>query len=614
MKSYIEQNLLVLVCETLADVYTYLAKECPTPLKSKDFDRDSAYIAKRYNAEGLPFFTTTLPRLGAWFDLRMRRLQVNERVEGFAPYDGLNPCFLRPLWIYLEQLDFANVSDTHYELVRCVRTLLHGFKKLDVPCKEELIDAKLENFLKIEEDLTLQSIYPSPVGRRAQLLADRIFFGQTVEILRPRHGPGAVSGGERLNGKWKFSTIHESVHRVWPYWDYLFPVRSAIAEPGLPRRSRCLQLAAGAKQYRSMTRLPFPTSRLLLVPKDSRGPRVITCEPKELMYLQQGASDWLVNLLANHQYTHGHVNFDDQEINANIALASSKTHEFATIDLSDASDRVSCKLVSFLFPHGISEKLLALRSTATKLPDGSVVELRKFAAMGSALCFPVESLVFWLITVASVWQQTCDLHRALDSVFVYGDDIVVKTEFAIQAIEDLESFDLKVNRQKSFIGNDPFRESCGIDALDGHNVTPFRIKKLPPQRPSDGDGIVAWVKYCENSQYICPRRSRCCIRLVEALVGPIPRVPFAQPFISIVSNELNWGLSAYGKTRWSPSDCYHRARLLVVKNRKFDDPIEPWARLQRNLIERLVDSDSPSIVVDRRSTQIRRKWANITYV
>jgi hypothetical protein len=58
---------------------------------------------------------------------------------------------------------------------------------------------------------------------------------------------------------------------------------------------------------------------------------------------------------------------------------------------------------------------------------------------------------------------------------VFGDDIIVPSECAEFVIDDLESFGLLVNRTKSF-WRGAFRESCGVDAYNGVDVTPVRWK------------------------------------------------------------------------------------------------------------------------------------------
>jgi hypothetical protein len=92
--------------------------------------------------------------------------------------------------------------------------------------------------------------------------------------------------------------------------------------------------------------------------------------------------------------------------------------------------------------------------------------------MGNATTFPVQSLVFWAICVASLQRQ--GFHQP-GAVFVFGDDIIIPSECAERVIDDLETFGLLCNRSKSFYKG-AFRESCGVDAFNGIDVTPVRWK------------------------------------------------------------------------------------------------------------------------------------------
>lgn len=167
---------------------------------------------------------------------------------------------------------------------------------------------------------------------------------------------------------------------------------------------------------------------------------------------------------------------------------------WVTLDLKDASDRVSICLVKALFGRtALLQYLMASRSSATKLPTGDVITMKKFAPMGSALCFPVEALVFWALSVASLHLHTgLKLARALTCVKVYGDDIITTAESCADVISTLERYHLMVNRSKCCIAGS-FRESCGMDAYRGVDVTPIKIRSVYTSKP-DCNTVVSWVE------------------------------------------------------------------------------------------------------------------------
>jgi hypothetical protein len=186
----------------------------------------------------------------------------------------------------------------------------------------------------------------------------------------------------------------------------------------------------------------------------------------------------LVKAIESNPLTAGHVNFTDQQINRRLALIGSREmNSWVTLDMKEASDRVSLQLVEDLFPATWVRALTAARTTATKLPDGTVVQLKKFAPMGSAVCFPVEALVFWALSVCAVRMQnpTLTSRDVRDRIYVYGDDLIVRSEDQAAIRQLLPEFGLLFNEGKCCVAGS-FRESCGCDAFKGVEVTPLRIK------------------------------------------------------------------------------------------------------------------------------------------
>lgn len=221
----------------------------------------------------------------------------------------------------------------------------------------------------------------------------------------------------------------------------------------------------------------------------------------------------LSDAIETNPLTRGQVNFVDQTVNQEAAWRNSVTGKAATIDLKDASDRVSVALVELLFPDNWTEHLLAARSDATRLTDGRTVELRKFAPMGSATCFPVEALCFFALSVASVYLDgyptgtplprrisRTAVRKAAGSILVYGDDLVIPVTNCHSVIQTLEMFHLKVNTQKSY-STGFFRESCGVDAFSGFNVTPVRIKRTWDGQSPPSDATLPSYVAMSNSLY-----------------------------------------------------------------------------------------------------------------
>jgi hypothetical protein len=88
------------------------------------------------------------------------------------------------------------------------------------------------------------------------------------------------------------------------------------------------------------------------------------------------------------------------------------------------------------------------------------------------------------------------IREATDDVQVFGDDIIVPTEVVHLVADILKYLDLKVNWDKTYTGRH-FRESCGVDAFAGHDVSPVYTKHLPATNVADGK-VSSFVQTSNN--------------------------------------------------------------------------------------------------------------------
>jgi len=265
---------------------------------------------------------------------------------------------------------------------------------------------------------------------------------------------------------------HDRLEFLFPYWEYALPnVRYALA--GL--------------DVTYLSQRDEPSTRLIAVPKTQSKPRLIAAEPVVMQYIQQAICGSLVPALEKKNSLSGSfVGFTDQTPNQEMAREGSRDGSLATLDLSDASDRVANWLVEDLFadfPYFL-EGIQACRSLTCQLPSGEVIPLQKFASMGSALTFPIEAIIFATIALTACLGMptrptTSALKQLVGSVRVYGDDIIVPTDKAEGVIDALEACGFKVNRDKSS-WTGPFRESCGKEYFYGIDVSiVFCREKFP---------------------------------------------------------------------------------------------------------------------------------------
>jgi len=215
---------------------------------------------------------------------------------------------------------------------------------------------------------------------------------------------------------------------------------------------------------------------VVFVPKSMKTKRVISKEPATLMYFQQGVDRCIRKYIRQHKYLSRCMDLSNQAVQRDKALEASRTLKYATVDLSAASDSVSYELVKRVFRGTpLYPYLVALRSRTVSLPSSKVLRMTKFAPMGSALCFPIESLIFACITECAVRYRTYEDPSLEKDFRVYGDDIIVPDH----CLYDLEIFlsqcGFRLNPSKTYGGLARFRESCGCDAYDGTDITCMKI-------------------------------------------------------------------------------------------------------------------------------------------
>lgn len=416
--------------------------------------KDLRTFSNRTAKEGLSFLTRTLPEIGKALDAFHSTTEWNPP-QYFTLDEDCIPFFLGA------GIKSALLGNT--QAVDCVRQLAYLFYRLEMEYEEDLKAAFLDSFVRVDNSVGIPdpsckttSDHLAIMGR----IIGSVLKGTDPLDIRPCHGSGATACRFHNEDKWGGELQYfEKLDALYPYSDLFFFSPSHLVDE-LDKLER--------------SQISSPTARVVLVPKDSRGPRVISEEPRALMFVQQGLMRLLYRHLETHHATASQINFSNQEINKALAWLSSIDDSLATLDLKDASDRVSLDLVRRVFPANWVECLEACRSEFTTLPDGRVIKLNKFAPMGSSCCFPIEALVFWASAQATL--------RIMDpfkkwTTYVYGDDIIVPKQVASEVMIGLESIGLLVNRRKSYVSG-PFRESCGGDYHLGGDVTPARLKRI----------------------------------------------------------------------------------------------------------------------------------------
>jgi hypothetical protein len=482
-------------------------------------------VLRRVRAEGLGFLTKTLPRLGKALDSALSGLQPLDVTKcRFPTINGTNlPRFLGEFFKKVFLPDGTVLPSPCARSVGVIRDVCYLYYKYELPYSDrqehDVISAFKQAEVDIEPCLLKFSAMKASLdeyacsGTRAPLLDPDLLIVREARLqlfklfsdfdpmdVIPRHGPGVVATKQRYRDKFLWSNVSRRITDVYPLDAYFYASLGHVCD-----NLQSDQIGDSES-----------SAQVLLVPKDSRGPRLISCEPVDFQWIQQGLMRAIVPHVESHYLTKDNVFFTNQQPNQFGALLGSRHGNYATLDLKEASDRVSLGLVRLLFPEPLLASLECSRSLSTVLPSGEKLILNKFAPMGSALCFPIMALTIWSLLNAGAPDQ-----YTRERILVYGDDVIVPTAYADKAIELLERFDLQVNRAKSCTKGF-FRESCGTDAFKGVNVTPTRIRSVWSNIPCP-HAYSSWVAYANsllNKKYVAAYEY-----IVSSLIHVYGKVP-----------------------------------------------------------------------------------------
>lgn len=470
-------------------------------------------IESRVRTRGLTILLVSLPAAGKVYDkaLSEGRLYIHLLPDELT--FGGEITFFRDLFdkvFDLENLDPTGAHPIRREVdpmwVFFTRCFLNLYKKLEVACPQENVRQEVEEFYTNDATLREPSLHWN---------ADAIFFASSMQIrdrlsfsdildfdrdscsarrvsdvlqrvcdivvsklpilnpedVKPKHGPNAVADLSGRLDKYIFPNWPKKLEWVFPIEYFAYSTEEWAGSDSQTRESR-----------------DDVQGRLIAVPKTYSAPRLITVEPTSHQYLQQGLLRWLRD---NFPWPLQHcINFHSQEPSRFAAKEASNGNGMSTVDLKSASDRLSCWTVERAFRKSPS-LLCALYATRTYVVRDdtksgvfpSPFYLKKFAGQGSAVTFPVQSMIYALCSIAAVivenrWEcSEKNILRATKLVRVFGDDIIIPSTALTSLSLIFNILQLKINVGKSHTQGS-FRESCGGDYFQGIDVKPLYLRSL----------------------------------------------------------------------------------------------------------------------------------------
>lgn len=517
----------------LREVYVNIFKDAAYafPTLAVSLQKDLERLLTFVDCRGIGVFAVDLPAAGKHFDRCLSDGQY--KFVGLCLTRPMStkvrvPRFLAGLYLLVFNEQGFLKEDCNVESISFIRQLYMAAKKATLDCNVQYVLDEVKEFCDVDSQLpetssfwntedpdaeVIEKEFPgfggspwyngklgdeeksSLSGLLVQLDLVSGFINAELGPYRPenwrfRHGPGAISERTGVVNKYQFVNWTERLESAFPIADHGFHNHSAWIDWAM------LGGKIGSDE---------PFSRLISVPKSFTKPRLIAAEPSEHQWCQQNIWHYFCDQVSN-TWLSKFVRFRDQTRNQELCLVGSSTSLLATVDLSAASDRVSCHAVGNLFRSNIG-LLQALRASRTRYLHQQInsdvnerVELRKFSTMGSACTFPVESLMFLAVAIAAVLftrrlPVTVENVTSLSGeVTVFGDDIIVPVDCRVVFERALEVLDFKINSAKTF-WTGKFRESCGVDAFAGVDVTPAYWRSPTDAKP---DSIVSKVEVANN--------------------------------------------------------------------------------------------------------------------
>lgn len=643
-----------------AAMFKDIAERCPH--LRVDCERDYLRLLSIVEKVGLRFYLIDLPAMGKHFDLCLSQglltrsdLPFSRSVRRSSPI----PRLFKGLWLSIFDESGVLRVDPDVQGITFLRQLLYAAKKFKVSCSDSATWSTVDEFFRIDQecrratlpwqydDISLEHIgnlhlrdchplrlhvelgtldfleakHDMPLAISTDLVEAVQRTADTIVSLlgrfeptewRTRHGPGAVSDRKRGESKYDFPHWPEKLDRVFPFSDFAFHSH--------------VEWAAFWNERDGLL-APFldhePPSKLIAVPKELKAPRLIASEPTCHQWCQQAIADFLAQSVSRLPISKS-IHFRDQTENGKLALTASHSQSHATIDLSAASDRISCWTIERIFRRSPT-LVAAFHASRTrwiyngidrKSPEYYV--LQKFSTMGSAVTFPVQTYLFTILAISALLYSrslpvTIKNIKALSpEVRVFGDDIIIPIDAWPTLKEILDFLRLKVNPNKTF-ATGKFRESCGVDAYDGHDVTKVNIKSSPDvSRPESIMSVVETHNNFLSKGYV---RTASYLKSTVVKLGKL-----AIPNVAMDSGVFGWytllGSDLRGlRKRWNSNLQRSEVQITAISSQMERTPtrgssmaLQYFTEVKRRPVSKETRLGTPSIP----KLKLRLRWEDIS--
>jgi hypothetical protein len=233
----------------------------------------------------------------------------NQRIRGFKALCGQISTHL----YHLIKDDVSKIPNGDVYAARRLVQLFSYTSRLTLH-DIDLTQQCLDDYLSIEE--SIPDYYPKYILSALNNIIKGWMQSFDPSRLKPRHGPGGVAGHGRAPLAIKYKDITTD-----PLLETVF--------------SASIHIEGSIRS--SLDRI----SQTIFVPKSYKTFRTISMEPTTLQYFQQGVWREIDRVVGSSPYLRDRIGFHDQDRNQILSKKGSINRNYATIDLSAASDSVS---------------------------------------------------------------------------------------------------------------------------------------------------------------------------------------------------------------------------------------------------------------------------------
>lgn len=315
-------------------------------------EQDLHSLSKRLENEGPSFFKVTLPLLGRALEKGLVSGSITTPTNFARMKESVLPRLCYRVFRGIFDDTGLLLKEPNICWIRTLRQFLQFDGKLIAEPTAEQESLAVQGFEERMDNLRRLRIPTShPVLLIAQKLLGAVLTRCDLSDISPGHGPGSVAEHYTREERWIFSDWPKKASRCYPF--YTYATSSSLAS----------QFACWPYTESKET-----STRICLVPKDFRGPRLISAEPAVNQFLQQGQMKSLMRFIEKHPLISRSIRLKDQTFNQDRARRAS-SENLATLDLSDASDNLGVPLVWFLLSKvpKLRRQLMSTRSDFAKL-------------------------------------------------------------------------------------------------------------------------------------------------------------------------------------------------------------------------------------------------------